>query len=151
MLRLQNLEQKVSEQEKEIEQLKQQVEELTWFFRRLTVSKLSDPKYPYWNWLLERNVSEEKMTLSEIIMLIFKTRYEQREIPARFRKERYEVYSDRLFSDQVPSLQEVQETIASVLDINNDLVNELLASMKDQGIMVDLCSQLLSQAPPSTE
>ncbi|MGZ4107893.1 MAG: hypothetical protein ACXVO1_11225 [Tumebacillaceae bacterium] len=141
---MQDYEEKIKEQEREIHQLKMQVQELTWFVRTLAVCKTSDPDYPYWNWLLERNIPEEKKMLLENVLRIFATRYEQQEIPEMFKKQILGISSERLYSSSVPDYREVEETISTLLGVGKILVPELLKSLRDQGIMEDLCSYLLA-------
>lgn len=138
--------------EQEIEQLKKEIEQLKYTVDRLRYCKAPEPRFFYWNWLVEMRITEEDKFYLELIMMPFSSRYEGEEIPALLQNKVRKIPVENidfgyLCRNEKPSYSEFAETLAKVMGWTGDAhVRALLKVMYQQGIKKDMCQYLLSEA-----
>ena len=128
-----------------MEQLEEKIDELSDKIIRLSVSKLSDPRYPYFNWLLNSNISNDESSLLEGIMAALSYRLEGREVPDQFKKEVPGVSMQILYADARPDYKEAKEIITAAIDIDAEIIPNMLKVMYGQGKFKELCEHLLAE------
>lgn len=142
-----DIEQKITELEKKIQKLEQEVEKLNYFNYMLVIGKKTDPKYPYYQWLMELKIPEEKKMLMEGIMGILALRLEKKDVPDIFKKEVPGIPFEKLYGEDVPHYEDVVEIVQKVLGLENELhVVDLLKVLYVQGKFRELCKHLLTEA-----
>ncbi len=143
-----DVEHRLAQYEKKIEQLEEQVGYLASMLHTLHFCKMSNSKYPYWELLIEMQIPHDKKVMLELIMGTFSTRLQEKEIAPLFRK----VFPiegidfERLYGNSRPHYPEVSDTLMKVLDHPHDYhVRAILKAMYQQGLMADLCKHLLDE------
>jgi len=136
---------KLEELERKIESLQAEVLDLKSVIRRLVISKVTNPKYAYWNWLIEREATEEQRVMIETVIRIYGMRYRDEPIPDFFKRDKLASMIDQLYTPSKPNYLEVAEGMRSIIGTRTtDFVPELLEALRDQGIERELCEHLLA-------
>lgn len=134
-----NYDEKIRELEERIERLETKI---LW----MAMSKLPNPKHPYYEWLLYLNIPENKRELMEHVLVILSWRLENQAIHEEFKKQIPGIPYELLYSESMPSFEEVEEILSIILGFNNrkHIIN-LLKSLYDEGKFQKLCRYLLEQ------
>lgn len=128
---------KVSALELELEILRERVS-------RLAVSKLSDPRFPYFEWLVLHEVTPEAQSRLETVLTILSYRVEEVPVPDLLRRPLPEVDLDLLYAEGAPSLDDIVQLLCGVLAIGSPaVVRRLLCALRDQGMFEDLVEALM--------
>jgi len=138
-------EKKISNLEKRIEQLEEKIQELADKVLTLSVIKITDSRFPYFNWLLTMSLSDDKRSLLEGIMSVLSDRLKGEEVPDIFKKEVPGVPMNILYSDHIPNYKETEEIITGALDISEKIIPNMLRAMYKQGKFKELCEYLLTE------
>jgi hypothetical protein len=144
---LKELSNRVLNQEKRIEELQQKITELGNYIIQLSISKQSNPKFPYYEFIVENQIPTNKKVKIEVMFSLLSHRVFEGGLPNHFnRKEIEDIPSSLLYSDSLPTYQQVEEVIMNILDTeSNEIPYRLIRSMKNQGIQPEFCDFLLSQ------
>lgn len=135
-----------AELEAEVQRLQERVEHLSAVIQRLAVCKQADERYPYWNWLVERNVTEQQRVQLEHVLGILDYRRAKEPVPAAFRKEIAGLDSEQLYRNEPPSYREAAEYLRVVMGTKQGgFVPSLLQALLGQQKMQSLCLALLAE------
>ena len=128
---------RVTALEMELENLRDRVD-------RLAVSKLSDPRFPYFEWLVLHEITPDAQSRLETVLTILSYRVEGAPVPDLLRKPLEGVDLDLLYEEGPPSLDDVVRLGSAVLTIGSSAaVTRLLRALRDQGMFEDLVDTLL--------
>lgn len=143
--KLAELQKIIIEQQIKIDEMQNKITALSDYIIRLSVCKLNDPKYPYYNFIVSYGISPEKQAKIGLLFLLLSDKFEGKTIQERFRK--IEDYpTDFLFSNETLKYKDVNEALTKILDAISDEVPLLvIQNLKNQGFHVALCDYLLSQ------
>ncbi|MCF6095360.1 hypothetical protein L1765_15495 [Microaerobacter geothermalis] len=132
-----NFEEKIKELEKKIEHLETQVS-------RLTISKLPNPQYPYYEWLVSMDIPDGKREMMEHALVILSRRLEKQPIYNSYKSKLPGISSELLYTSTIPNFEDVQIILSSILGLNNRKhVIDLLQAMYNQDKFSKLCRYLL--------
>lgn len=141
---IQKLEEKIEELEEKIENLQAKI---FW----LTISKLPNPRYPYYELLLQSNISDSEKQIMEHALVILSWRLEGEEIPEEFKKPFPGIPYELLYSENVPTFEEAKTILSNILGINNtERIILLLKALYREGRFQDICRHLLEQIGEDT-
>ncbi|CAJ1002247.1 hypothetical protein [Brevibacillus aydinogluensis] len=145
---LEELKLKVQDQDKIIKGLREKVEELHDFILTLAICKQADPKFPYYNFIVEYQISPDKKTAIELLFMALSQKLEGKNLD-HIRGKDVGISSEILFSDTPLQYKDVEGAITKILEVESNLVAyRLIQAMKDQGMQTSLCEYLLSQVNP---
>ncbi len=140
-----NLEQKVNELEQIIKAIDEKVEHLQSIVQRLSICKLEDPRYPYYNWTVSMNISEEKKCLAETVLAILATRLSGQKV-SDFKKEIEGIPSEMLYKDDMPNYKDAEIMLMTVLKLNHKgHIPLLLKKIYAEGRFEKICEYLLDE------
>jgi len=100
--------------QEEVQALKKETHYLTRRCQRLSKAKVSDPKYPYDNWLLTRGISEAKNAKIMHVIVILKYRLAGRAIDLKRYKQ--SPFSGLLYHNNTPSFEEFKKIMIIILE-----------------------------------
>lgn len=143
-----DVEHKLAQYERKIEQLEEQVGYLASMLHTLHFCKMSNSKYPYWELLIEMQIPQVKKIMLETVMMAFSTRLKGKEIALLFRKTLpiAGIDFERLYGNSRPHYPEVSDTLMKILEHPHDYhVRAMLKAMYQQRMKADLCRHLLDE------
>jgi len=139
------------EYDKKIRELEEKIENLQEKIFWLTISKLPDPRHPYYELLLHLNISDIKRQLMQHALVILSWRLEGKEIPEEFKKPFPGIPHELLYSENVPTFEEAKTILSNILEINNsEHIILLLKALYREGRFQDICRHLLEQIGEDT-
>jgi hypothetical protein len=143
-----DLENKIEALENRIEALSARCHDLERRMIRMAVSKISDPRYPYWNWFLCRGASEEEMLKLNVLLSAMHGRVTGSPLPNETNKSIDGVSLDLLSHGSGPlPVEQVFAAIKRVAGMEGDWqVVELIRVVHEQGMFQELCEYVLSSS-----
>lgn len=114
----------------------------------LSICKLSNGKFPYYDFILEYSINPSQQCKINDLFLLMSIKMKGNTLPDRY-KETAGIPIDFLFCEEPIKYSDVKKSILEIWpgddDNDNDLILMLIRAMKDQGIDVKLCEYLISQ------
>lgn len=120
-------------------ELSERVETLHDKVLTLTIIKVGHPEFPYWEWKLTHNLSEDQQVRLDLLLMIYTTRLEGDVVPDYLERKAKQLFPrdqlDRLLTDGAPTLAEVKPALLDVLGVgaNEEAVSVLLEALRGQG------------------
>jgi hypothetical protein len=139
------LKDRIKELERKVEALTNECEHLGWHVSTLRIAKLSDPRYPYWNWQLQMMESEAMRARWSIMLSTLNDRAAGEPIPDEFKKDFEGVPHELLYGSGPLKLSEVFQAVKLVTGLKHDSqVVDCIKAINDQGMFQSLCDFVLS-------
>ncbi|ANE48830.1 hypothetical protein SY83_09945 [Paenibacillus swuensis] len=128
--------------------MKNKIESLEDRVLRLSVCKVSNGEFPYYDLILSYNITPNQQTQINRLFMALSEKLVGNTLPSRLKET--ESYSTLfLFSDNPIQYDDVKKSIMTIWPTTDgELPLSIIKAMKDQGIQVQLCEYLLSQATP---
>jgi len=146
------LEDRVKKLEKDVAALTKQCELLEWRVQIMTVSKISHPRFPYWQRQLEIIGSMQKRQDLNVVLHGLSERLEGKVDPSEKHLEVEGVPNELLYSTDPLTAEDVFKAIKLVTGfVPNVLVVELMQAVEGQGMYRSLCEFFLSWYKESLE
>ncbi|PDO09563.1 MAG: hypothetical protein BLM47_12075 [Candidatus Reconcilbacillus cellulovorans] len=135
----------VDKQNAIIEDLKKKIETLESMIQYLSICKVSNEKYPFYDFVLSYGITTEQQFQLRRLFLVLSEKLSGKSIPEKFREK--ESYStDFLFRDLPIEFDDVKKAILKIWPVEDEQLPVLLIkAMKGQGMLIDVCDYLLSQ------
>ncbi|AIQ10889.1 hypothetical protein PDUR_01790 [Paenibacillus durus] len=112
---------------------------------RLSICKSSNGNYPYYDFILSYGITPDQQTRINRLFMALSERLAGNTLPFGLKEESYS--TDFLFSDKPIQLDDVKNAITNIWPVtDDDLPLSLVKAMKEQGIQIQICDYLLSQA-----
>ncbi|MGM0890096.1 MAG: hypothetical protein ACQEW5_24870 [Bacillota bacterium] len=142
---IEHLVEKVKSQEEVLLEMKSKIEQLEDLIIRLSVCKLSDPSYPYYNFIVLYGITPDQQTSINRLFMALSEKLAGNQIPEGL-KSKAEYSTDFLFSDKPIQYENVKCSIMKILNVSDgEIPLSLINSMKSQEMNVTVCDYLLSQ------
>ncbi|MCM3362545.1 hypothetical protein ACTNDN_20690 [Niallia sp. HCP3S3_B10] len=131
--------------EKKIEMLEEQLKTLTEQVRLLSICKVTNNEFPYYNFLVTSGITASQRSSIDLFFLVLSEllngKKEERHI-----KVLKELDADSILDEnQEIIFPEVMNTLKKILDVDTSgLIEEMLDSMLDQGVKTNIVTQLKS-------
>lgn len=136
---------RIKKLEDEINEIKMSLGKFEDFILRLAICKQTDPKYPYYDYIVTYRISPETQFKIDLLFGLISEKVESKKIPARFKKIK-DFSTDFLYDDNPLQYKDVEKEIMHILGAKDAGVPVMfIKAMRDQGIQVKLCDYLLSQ------
>ena len=133
--------------QKKIDKMQNKIIELSDYILRLSICKFTNPKYPYYDFIVSAQISPEKQVEIGLFFLLLSDKFEGKTMQEPFRKIKDYPTEDFLFSNKPLKYKDVNEELSKILGATSDELSlELIKDLKNQGFHVELCEYLLSQA-----
>ena len=142
---LEKLQEVIIQQQKKIDEMQSKIIELSDYILRLSVCKLTNPKYPYYDFIVSTRMSPEKQSKIDVLFLLLSEMFDGKKMRESAR--RIEDYpTDFLFSNEPPKYKDVSLAITNILGATSgELSLEVIKKLKEQGFYVEVCDYLLNQ------
>ncbi|MBT9282733.1 MAG: hypothetical protein KM312_08865 [Hydrogenibacillus schlegelii] len=132
--------------DEKIQELEERIKRLETKILWMALSKLPNPRNPYYEWLLYLDISDSKRELMEQVLVILSWRLENQVIPEEFKKPVPGIPYELLYSESMPSFEEAETILSIILELNNrSHIISLLKALYRQGRFQKLCRSLLEQ------
>jgi hypothetical protein len=143
--KLEELQKIIFQQQEKIDEMQNKINELSDYILRLSVCKVTNPKYPYYDFIVSYQISPEKQDKIDLLFILLSDKFNGKKIQERFRKIK-DYPTDFLFSNEPLKYKDVKEALAKILGaISDEVPLMLIKNLRDQGFHVALCDYLLSQ------
>lgn len=140
---IEKLENKIKELEGTIEALTNRCDVLEWRLLTLAISKIPDPRYPFWNWILSHGMPEETRLRLTALLSALQGRVTGTQLPSV--EEKIGISGDLLTGSGPPRAEEVLAAIKSITGMqDNRQIADMLRAVNDQGMFQELCEHVLS-------
>lgn len=138
------LEQLVKELSAQITELRKKIETLEDKANRLSVSKASNGKYPYYEFILSYGLTPDHIEQVNRLFMAISEKLEGNNIPVGLKNSKFP--TDFLFTSEPIEYNDVKNAIQGIWPISDkEICAELIQAMKNQGIQINACKYLLSQ------
>lgn len=141
------MEQRIVELEEQLSRLAGHCHELEWKITRLSVSKIADPKYALWDWVLRRGLTDEGYRRLMHLLSVLDARAAGEVLPEMLKKDVDEVPSATLYASAPLRADEAIELIKRALRLARDEdAFELLEAARAQRLYQNLTSLVVRPA-----
>jgi hypothetical protein len=131
------LEDRIKELERKVEALTDECEHLGWRVSTLRLAKLSDPRYPFWNWQLQMMESEAMRTNLDIVLGALNDRAAGDGTPDEMKKDIEGVPHELLYGSDPLKLSDVFQAIKLTTGLKHDSqVVDCIKALNEQGMML---------------
>lgn len=138
------LQDRIKKLEATVEALTARCDELEWRVVKLVFSKLSNPRYPYWDWLLMAQMPEQTRIKLTVLLSELNGRVTDSQLPEEYHKDIDGVPRDLLYGSSPPPVQEVLAAIKTITGMQHTAqVLEMFRAARAQGMFSDLCDHVL--------
>jgi hypothetical protein len=140
------LEQMITQQNETINALKDKIELLEDKILRLSICKLSNENYPYYDFILSYNITPDQQTQIARLFTALSQKLSGNLLPPSLKKS--ESYSTEfLFNNSPIRYDDVRDSILKIWPIMDDsLPLALIIAMHEQGLQIEVCEYLISQS-----
>jgi hypothetical protein len=139
------LEDRIKELERKLEALTDDFHHVASCVSTMKVSKLSDPRYPYWNWELLMIDSEAKKRRLDITLGALNSRAAGEETPDEMKKDLEGVPHELLYGTDPLKLSDVFQAFKLAMGWKHDShVVDCIKAIHEQRILRPLCDFVLS-------
>jgi len=138
------LEARIEELERKVEALTEHCAELKDRLRLMAVAKVSEPRFPFFNWQLFHGSSLEDQGKMFCVLTALDDRVTGRDTPPEFRKEIEGVPNEVLYGDQPLTVEDAANAIKTITGLVHDgALFDLVEAIHGQGMVRNLCPFLL--------
>ncbi|MBW7475380.1 hypothetical protein K0T92_11525 [Paenibacillus oenotherae] len=135
----------VRKQSNQILEMQQKINILEDKILRLSICKVSNGNYPYYDFILSYGITPDQQSRINRLFMALSNKLAGNTLPTGLREESYS--TDFLFSDKPINWDDVKCSITRIWPVTDaDLPLSLIKAMKDQGLQIQVCDYLLSQA-----
>lgn len=143
--KIKRLEKKIKKLESKVETLEDQCGDLRDRLHRMAISKISDPRYTYWNWQLSRPVPEETVRELNHLLSSLSHRVKGTEIDDMFKKSIPGISSEWLYASGPLKVEDVFAAIKTITGMTGHMqVVDLIRAVEEQGFYSELCEYVLT-------
>lgn len=157
LIELENL---LNKQNDVIAELNQQISYLKTTVDYLSICKISNEKYPFYEFLMSYGITPETHFELRRLLRLIDEKLAGKELPIHL-KENLNFSADFLFSRAPIRYSDVKKAILDIrsgkqdgymeedneVQENNEFISELLHAMKHQGMLTKVCDYMLEQIP----
>ncbi|QIB69241.1 hypothetical protein Ami103574_07840 [Aminipila butyrica] len=158
--RLIELENLLNKQNNVIAELNQQINHLKTTVDYLSICKLSNEKYPFYEFLMSYGIAPATHFELRRLLGLIDAKLSGKELPFRL-TENMDFSADFLFLNEPIKYMDVKKAILEIrsgekdgqieaadeVQENDEFISELLHAMKNQGMVVKVCDYILEQIP----
>lgn len=145
------LETRLALAERRIEELTAYCEDLEDRLTRLAVAKVAESRFPFWNWELQRGMSQAERTRLTIVLTYLDDRVIGLSTPEALRKDIDGIPHDVLHGEAPLAAREAADAIKTVTGIVHDgALIDLVEALAGQGMVRQLCAFLLDALRPES-